>query len=106
MKSEGEYGVVSITCTVESSPASDLIVTGPSDFKSMRENKMNISKSDNKVTIYLNVNESDAGVYKCTAGNTEGRNHIEEELLCEYSSIELYLFVMTDIIQKCWGNMY
>ncbi|KAA0701804.1 Titin [Triplophysa tibetana] len=81
MKSEGEYGVVSITCTVESSPASNLIVKGPSDFKRMRENKMNISKSENKVTIYLNVSESDAGVYKCTAGNTEGTNYTEEELL-------------------------
>ncbi|XP_056612039.1 B-cell receptor CD22 [Triplophysa dalaica] len=81
MKSEGEYGVVSIICTVESSPASNLIVTGPSDFKSMPENKNNISKSDNKVTIYLNVSESDAGVYKCTADNSEGTNHIEEELL-------------------------
>ncbi|KAI7801205.1 B-cell receptor CD22 precursor, partial [Triplophysa rosa] len=81
MKSEKEYGVISITCTVESSPESNLIVSGPSDLRSMRENKMNISKSDNKVTIYLNARESDAGVYKCTADNSEGTNHTEEELL-------------------------
>lgn len=74
MKSEvREFEVFSIICMVQSFPLSDLTVTEPQyDLINIQNNRRNITKSANKLTVYFNVTESDAGMYKCKAENSEG----------------------------------
>ncbi|XP_051720106.1 B-cell receptor CD22 isoform X2 [Ctenopharyngodon idella] len=74
MKSEvREFEVFSIICTVQSFPLSDLTMTEPQyDLINIQNNRRNITKSANKLTVYFNVTESDAGMYKCKAENSEG----------------------------------
>lgn len=81
-----ECEVSIITCTVQSFPKSILTVTGPSDLRNMPKHRMNITQSENMLTISLNVTKSDAGVYNCTAINQEGTNQSEKELKVKYSS--------------------
>ncbi|ROI15230.1 B-cell receptor CD22 [Anabarilius grahami] len=82
MKSEvREFEVFSIICTVQSFPASKLTVTGPRyDLINIQNNRRNITESKNMLTVYLNVTESDAGMYICKAENSEGNleNHQKE----------------------------
>ncbi len=75
-----EFEVISIICTVQSFPVSDLTVTGPQgDLRYIQNNRVN-SSAENMMTVYLNVTESDAGMYSCKAENNEGNNHIKQEL--------------------------
>nr|XP_055053172.1 B-cell receptor CD22-like isoform X2 [Misgurnus anguillicaudatus] len=81
MKSEvREYDVIAIMCNVQSYPASELTVTGPSDLKNIPTSRMNSTESENMLKIYLNITESDAGVYRCTAKNSEGTEYTEKQL--------------------------
>lgn len=75
LKSEvTEFEVFSIICKVQSFPMSKLTVTGPRhDLINIQNNRRNITESENKLTVYLNVTESDAGTYKCKAENSEGK---------------------------------
>ncbi|XP_073719539.1 B-cell receptor CD22 isoform X2 [Misgurnus anguillicaudatus] len=75
-----EYDVIAIICKVQSFPESQLTVTGPSDLKNIPTSRMNSTESKNMLKIYLNITESDAGVYRCTAKNTEGTKNIEKQL--------------------------
>ncbi|XP_073719546.1 B-cell receptor CD22 [Misgurnus anguillicaudatus] len=75
-----EYDVIAIICKVQSFPESQLTVTGPSDLKNIPTSRMNSTKYENMLKIYLNITESDAGVYRCTAKNTEGTKNIEKQL--------------------------
>ncbi|XP_051965491.1 B-cell receptor CD22-like isoform X2 [Xyrauchen texanus] len=79
-----EYEVISIKCTVQSFPESELTVTGPSNSRNMHNNGWNIIKSTNVLTINFNVSESDAGWYKCTANNLVGSNNTGNELIVLY----------------------
>ncbi|XP_065136623.1 B-cell receptor CD22-like isoform X2 [Paramisgurnus dabryanus] len=81
MKNEvKEYDVISIICNVQSFPASQLTVTGPSDLKNIPTSRMNSTKSENMLKIFLNITETDAGVYRCTTKNTEGTKYTEKKL--------------------------
>ncbi len=76
-----EFEVISIFCTVQSFPESDLTVTGPQgDLRSIQNNRGNSTASANKLTVYLNVTESDAGMYSCKAENQEGKDAIKQEI--------------------------
>ncbi len=80
-----EFEVIYIICTVQSFPVSDLTVTGPQgDLRYIQNNRVN-SSAENMMTVYLNVTESDAGMYSCKAENNEGHNCIKQELnvLCK-----------------------
>ncbi|XP_067221715.1 B-cell receptor CD22 isoform X2 [Chanodichthys erythropterus] len=83
MKSEvREFEVFSIICTVQSFPESELTVTGPRyDLINTQNNHRNITKSKNMLTVYLNVTESDAGIYKCKAENSEGNLETRQQEL-------------------------
>lgn len=87
MKSEvREFEVFSIICKVQSSPESNLKVTGPQyDLRNIQNNQGNVTKNANMLTVYLNVTESDAGMYKCEAQNQEGKQETHQELtvLCK-----------------------
>ncbi len=75
-----EFEVISIICTVQSFPVSDLTVTGPQgDLRYIQNNRVN-SSAENMMTVYLNVTESDAGMYSCKAENNEGNNDIKHKL--------------------------
>ncbi|XP_048017631.1 B-cell receptor CD22 isoform X2 [Megalobrama amblycephala] len=79
MKSEvREFEVFSIICTVQSFPKSTLTVTGP---RYDLINIQNITESENMLTVYLNVTESDAGMYKCKAENSEGNLETHQQVL-------------------------
>lgn len=91
MKSElKEFEVFPIICMVQSFPMSTLTVTGPQDIRNIQSNRGNITESENKLTIYLNVTESHAGTYKCKAENTEGKLETEQEItvLCKYNQLK------------------
>ncbi len=76
-----EFEVISIICTVQSFPESNLTVTGPQgDLRYIQNNRGNSTAPENMRTIYLNVTESDAGMYSCKAENNEGNNSIKQEL--------------------------
>ncbi len=76
-----EFEVISIICTVQSFPVSDLTVTGPQgDLRYIQNNRGNSSAPENMMTVYLNVTESDAGMYSCKAENNEGHNYIKHKL--------------------------
>lgn len=83
MKSEvREFEVFSIICKVQSFPESKLTVTGPQyDLINIQNNRRNITKSENMLTVYLNVTESDAGMYKCKAENSEGNLETHQQEL-------------------------
>lgn len=81
-----EFEVISIICTVQSFPVSVLTVTGPlGDLRDIQNNRGNSGAHENMLTFYLNVTESDAGMYSCKAENNEGNNYIQQELnvLCK-----------------------
>ncbi|XP_051535082.1 B-cell receptor CD22 isoform X2 [Myxocyprinus asiaticus] len=84
MREVREYEMISIICTVQSFPVSELTVTGPSNFRNMHDNGWNITKSTNMLTVYFNVSESDAGWYTCTAQNLVGSNKTGNELKVLY----------------------
>ncbi|KAK7172120.1 hypothetical protein R3I93_004425 [Phoxinus phoxinus] len=86
MKSEvREFEVFPIICTAQSFPTSKLTVTGPRDIRNIQNNRGNITESENKLTIYMNVTESHAGRYKCKAENSEGSLETEKELTVLYA---------------------
>ncbi|CAM4555670.1 unnamed protein product [Leuciscus chuanchicus] len=86
MKSElKEFEVFPIICMVQSNPMSELTVTGPEDIRNIQSNRGNVTKSENKLTIYLNVTESHAGRYKCKAKNSEGELETEQGLTVLYA---------------------
>ncbi|XP_016111719.1 B-cell receptor CD22-like [Sinocyclocheilus grahami] len=77
-----EFEVVSIICTVQSCPDSHLTVTGPQgDLKDIQNNRRNSTASANMLTVYMNVSESDAGMYTCKAKNSEGDRETKQELI-------------------------
>ncbi|XP_016128356.1 B-cell receptor CD22 isoform X1 [Sinocyclocheilus grahami] len=77
-----EFEVISIICTVQSVPVSHLTVTGPQDdLTYIQNNQRNSTASANKLTVYLNVTESDAGTYKCNAKSQEGKQEMKQELI-------------------------
>ncbi|XP_059390077.1 B-cell receptor CD22-like [Carassius carassius] len=77
-----EFEVISIICSVQSFPDSQLTVTGPrGDLRSVQKNRVNSTPSANMLTLYFNVSESDSGMYTCKAGNSEGNSGTEQELI-------------------------
>ncbi|XP_059369942.1 B-cell receptor CD22-like [Carassius carassius] len=77
-----EFEVISIICTVESNPVSHLTVTGPrGNLTSIQNNQRKSTASANKMTVYLNVTESDAGAYKCNAESQEGKQETKQKLI-------------------------
>ncbi|KAL0174928.1 hypothetical protein M9458_030896, partial [Cirrhinus mrigala] len=57
-----EFDVISIICTVQSFPESQLTVTGPqSELKNTQNRRGNSTATANKLSVYLNVTEPDAG---------------------------------------------
>ncbi|XP_043115715.1 B-cell receptor CD22 isoform X2 [Puntigrus tetrazona] len=87
MKSEvRQFEVISIVCEVQSFPESALTVTGPlGDLRHVQDTRRNSTASANKLTVYLNVTESDAGTYTCKAENQEGKDEIKKELNVLYA---------------------
>uniref|UniRef100_A0A8C1XH82 B-cell receptor CD22 n=1 Tax=Cyprinus carpio TaxID=7962 RepID=A0A8C1XH82_CYPCA len=76
-----EFDVISIICTVQSFPESHFTVTGPlGGLRYIQDNRRNITASANMLTVYLNVTESDAGMYTCRAENQEGKYDVKKEL--------------------------
>ncbi|XP_073674432.1 B-cell receptor CD22-like [Garra rufa] len=76
-----EFEVISIICTVQSFPKSHLTVTGPQgDLRNIQGKRRNSTTSANKLSFYLNVTESDAGMYACKAQNSEGEQETKKEL--------------------------
>ncbi|XP_058655738.1 B-cell receptor CD22 isoform X2 [Onychostoma macrolepis] len=76
-----EFEVISIICTVQSFPESNLTMTGPlGDLRHIQNNRGNSTASANMLTVYLNVTDSDAGMYSCNAKNKEGKEDIKPEL--------------------------
>ncbi|XP_073674433.1 B-cell receptor CD22 [Garra rufa] len=81
-----EFEVISIICIVQSFPVSHLTVTGPQgDLRNIQDSRSNSTGSANKLSFYLNVTESDAGMYKCKAENSEGTPEIQEKLTVLYA---------------------
>uniref|UniRef100_A0A8C1Y7S4 B-cell receptor CD22 n=1 Tax=Cyprinus carpio TaxID=7962 RepID=A0A8C1Y7S4_CYPCA len=77
-----EFEVISIICTVQSFPHSHLTVTGPQgDLRYIQNNQRNNTASANMLTVFMNVSESDAGMYTCKAKNSEGHSEIIHELI-------------------------
>lgn len=75
-----EFEVISIICTVQSFPHSHLTVTGPQgDLRYIQNNRRNSTASANMLTVFMNVSESDAGMYTCKAENLQGK--IKQELI-------------------------
>ncbi|KAK2880768.1 hypothetical protein Q8A67_018036 [Cirrhinus molitorella] len=76
-----EFEVISIICTVQSFPQSVITVTGPQgNLTSIQSKRRNSTASANALSVYLNVTESDAGMYTCKAENQEGENETKQEL--------------------------
>ncbi|KAL1261113.1 hypothetical protein QQF64_008940 [Cirrhinus molitorella] len=79
-----EFEVISIICTVQSFPQSVITVTGPQgNLTSIQRNQRkqrNSTASANALSVYLNVTESDAGMYTCKAKNQQGENETKQEL--------------------------
>uniref|UniRef100_A0A671TCY6 B-cell receptor CD22 n=1 Tax=Sinocyclocheilus anshuiensis TaxID=1608454 RepID=A0A671TCY6_9TELE len=81
-----EFEVISIICTVQSCPDSHLTVTGPQgDLNDIQNNRRNSTASANMLTVYMNVSESDAGMYTCKAKNSEGDRETKQELIVLYA---------------------
>lgn len=81
-----EFEVIFIVCTGQSFPKSKYTVTKNQDnLLNIPWSRSNSTESNNMLTIFLNVTESDAGMYKCKATNTEGQKEIEQKLtvLCK-----------------------
>ncbi|XP_052432690.1 hemicentin-2 isoform X28 [Carassius gibelio] len=78
-----EFEVISIICTVQSNPVSHLTVTGPRGNLTYIQNnqRKSTASASNNVTVYLNVTESDAGVYKCNAESQEGKQETKQKLI-------------------------
>ncbi|XP_026120031.1 B-cell receptor CD22-like [Carassius auratus] len=77
-----EFEVISIICSVQSFPDSQLTVTGPrGDLRSVQKNRVNSNASANMFTLYFNVSESDAGMYTCKARNSQGNSETKRELI-------------------------
>ncbi|XP_026137796.1 B-cell receptor CD22-like isoform X2 [Carassius auratus] len=77
-----EFEVISIICTVQSNPVSHLTVTGPrGNLTYIQNNQRESTASAKKMTVYLNVTESDAGVYKCNAESQEGKQETKQKLI-------------------------
>ncbi|XP_056330009.1 B-cell receptor CD22 [Danio aesculapii] len=81
-----EFEVISIICTVQSFPKSEFTVTKNQDnLLNIPEYRRNSTESENKLTIFLNVTESDAGTYKCKARNDEGQKETNQKLTVLYA---------------------
>ncbi|XP_042610835.1 B-cell receptor CD22-like isoform X1 [Cyprinus carpio] len=81
-----EFEVISIICTVQSFPHSHLTVTGPQgDLRYIQNNQRNNTASANMLTVFMNVSESDAGMYTCRAEHSEGDPEIIQELIVLYA---------------------
>uniref|UniRef100_A0A8C2IX98 B-cell receptor CD22 n=1 Tax=Cyprinus carpio TaxID=7962 RepID=A0A8C2IX98_CYPCA len=81
-----EFEVISIICTVQSFPHSHLTVTGPQgDLRYIQNNRRNSTASANTLTVFMNVSESDAGMYTCRAEHSEGDPEIIQELIVLYA---------------------
>ncbi|NP_001091715.1 uncharacterized protein isoform X1 [Danio rerio] len=81
-----EFEVISVICTVQSFPTSKFTVTKNLDnLLNIPECRRNSTEYENKVIIFLNVTESDAGTYKCTAKNTEGQEETNKKLTVLYA---------------------
>uniref|UniRef100_A0A8C1VQK7 B-cell receptor CD22 n=1 Tax=Cyprinus carpio TaxID=7962 RepID=A0A8C1VQK7_CYPCA len=77
-----EFEVISIICTVQSFPHSHLTVTGPQgDRRYIQNNRRNSTVPANMLTVFMNVSESDAGMYTCKAKNSEGHSETIQEVI-------------------------
>uniref|UniRef100_A0A9J7XWL2 B-cell receptor CD22 n=1 Tax=Cyprinus carpio carpio TaxID=630221 RepID=A0A9J7XWL2_CYPCA len=77
-----EFEVISIICTVQSFPHSHLTVTGPQgDLRYIQNNRRNSTVPANMLTVFMNVSESDAGMYTCKAKNSEGHSETIQEVI-------------------------
>ncbi|XP_071376425.1 B-cell receptor CD22-like [Centroberyx affinis] len=85
-----EGQVITIGCTVESFPQSDLTLTwtSKSDPRSSTRwfpGSSYRSPRPNTLQVSFNVTSAHAGLYSCNAGNSEGSNWTEKELNVTYS---------------------
>ncbi|KAK1786449.1 hypothetical protein P4O66_018138 [Electrophorus voltai] len=77
-----EYELLTVSCTVESSPVANITLNLTNPGNKPVELVRNQS---NTLKFFVNASKSTAGQYTCTAQNTEGENSITEQLKVLYA---------------------
>ncbi|KAK3560888.1 hypothetical protein QTP86_022881 [Hemibagrus guttatus] len=80
-----ENEIFSITCTVESSPQAELILSRSSLTNSGKDKILLKNFQANFLNLTLKASVSDAGVYTCSAKNSEGENSSDDHLKVLYA---------------------